>query len=340
MFLIACWIILWWQLETFVGSFWHPCHLSVLHWLSFLIQAEVFLVLGMTSEFESLGQCILRLWMLSKFYVLEGLFWQRQMGCSSIPADGSGSSSSWLSFCWCLGKGLLITAGWREFWPPVVCTDTTLTERGRVPHYCFLHGLAPPCGAKEEDLITPQLWLISCLSTRPHRRPQWRGQGMPCYHLLCSLHVRLPTGTAGVMPPPLLAGMKVLLSCCPTQPSGHHFDAGFGWGWKSRCSVHLCWCGWGGDTVHDVWLNECCCLKGFCFALLPLLCLLCRESRLCCFFCLFGPFALSRLSAFSAPSKCSPGLLYQSVINWVTYWLIGFYILGDRRPKIWSALYI
>ena len=228
MFLIACWIILWWQLETFVGSFWHPCHLSVLHWLSFLIQAEVFLVLGMTSEFEYLGHCILRFWMLSKFYVLGGLFWQRQMGCSSIPADGSGSSRSWLSFCWCPGKGLLITAGWREFWPPVVCTDTTLAERGRVPHCCFLHGLALHCGAKEEDLITPQLWLISCLSTRPHRRPQWRGQGMPCYHLLCSLHVRLPTGTAGVMPPPLLAGMKVLLSCCLTQPSGHHFDTGFG----------------------------------------------------------------------------------------------------------------
>ncbi|CAI9166626.1 unnamed protein product [Rangifer tarandus platyrhynchus] len=99
------------------------------------------------------------------------------MGCSSIPADGSGSN-----------EGLLITAGWGEFWPPVVCTDTTLAEGGRVPHYCFLHGLAPHCGAKEEDLITPQLWLISCLSARPHRRPQWRGEGMSCYHLLCYPH--------------------------------------------------------------------------------------------------------------------------------------------------------
>lgn len=44
---------------------------------------------------------------------------------------------------------------------------------------------------------------------------------MPCC-LPCSPRIRLPSGTAGLMPPPLLAGMKALLSCCPAQPSRHH----------------------------------------------------------------------------------------------------------------------
>ena len=180
-------------------------------------------------------------------------------------------------------------------------TDTTLAERGGVPHYCFLRRLDPHCGAKEEDLITPQLWLISCLSTRPH----WgrSGEGKGCLVASSAFHaLDSPLG---------LLGWCLLLSwqgwkCCCLAALLSLLDStllqDLGWGWKSRCSVHLCWCGWGGlRFVVFEWVllskRFLLCSAAPCFVFC-----VDRTGSGGFFVCLFGPFALPRLSVFSALS--------------------------------------
>lgn len=108
--IIAYWSIFIMDALKFLSEFQHLCHLGVeLHWLSFLIQLEISLILGMMKYFHlclgHFGYYVMRLWVLFKSSVWARLFWLHnrkgralyldsvQLGGSPIPH--SASADTW-----------------------------------------------------------------------------------------------------------------------------------------------------------------------------------------------------------------------------------------------------
>lgn len=124
----------------FLSEFQHLCHLGVeLHWLSFLIQPEMSLTLGMMKYFHlclgHFGYCVMRLWILFKSSVWARLLWLHngkgrasyldsvQLGWSPIPHSASADTWEW-------GGALLLLEVDGLGLPQILLTSRWLERRG------------------------------------------------------------------------------------------------------------------------------------------------------------------------------------------------------------------
>ena len=104
--IIAYWSIFIMDALKFLSEFQHLCHLGVeLHWLSFLIQPEISLILGIMKYFHlclgHFGYYVMRLWVLFKSYL--NLLFEQDSSDSTIGREGPRTlilSNSPLSLCW------------------------------------------------------------------------------------------------------------------------------------------------------------------------------------------------------------------------------------------------
>lgn len=166
----------------FIKEFYDLCHFSIsIYQLSFFIQSEIFLALGMTSDFSlepgHFGYYIMRLWILFEL-VLAGFPWH----CSS---KGRG----WGVPCHCCWEvGVEVQPPLKEvllcWWvgvpaPQWVSTDTSLVGRGKSTSLLCSHGLQGTAAVGAGGITTHQgwnSWAPACPSLTPPWQHVWQGE--------------------------------------------------------------------------------------------------------------------------------------------------------------------